>query len=200
MKPAQLKIFQALAELAIPLAGYFFWNWGFYFILLFYLLDYLIYCVFSFIKERKVQTYQGLEANLPVREILLTVLVAAISFSVLFPALYLVNPGFQFVKETWDFLAYEEMGIPQGMVLVPLLVYSSYAQYKMQFLATGQFQVTSVEQIRKAHFRSILLVLAAVGIFYSISFWLVFPSAVYIFLLIFGVSAYRFFVPDVQIS
>ena len=193
MKPAQLRIFQALSDLAIPLLGFFLWNWDFYFILLFLLLDYFVFCVFSFVKERKIDSHQGIPHRFNLQNFLLTVLLVAASLAILFPAISIINPAFDIAKDTWAFLAYKDMGIAQGTVLLPLLIFGGYVQYKMQFLVPRKFATLSKTEVWKMHFMTILLVLSASGLLLGTAFLIVFPSIVYILALIFGVAAYRFF-------
>lgn len=194
MSLAQVRIIQAFADLAIPLLGYFFWNWDFYFILLFYLLDYKIFCAFSFVKFQKVIQYKDLENNFPVVNLLLTIALILIGFAAVIPALYQIDPAFDLLKNTWAFLSYKEMGIAQGIILIPLLIYAGFAQYKMQFLMTGKFQTTKPSDIWKLHFQTMFLVIAASGLFLGLSLLVEIPVVFYVFTLIFGVSAYRFFI------
>jgi hypothetical protein len=194
MNLAQVRIFQAVGDLAIPLLGYFFWNWDFYFILLFYLLDYKIFCAFSFIKCHKIIHYKGLNYKFPFLNLLLTIALISVGFAAVIPALYQIDPRFDLVKNTWTFLSYKEMGIAQGFILIPLLIYAGFAQYKMQFLMTGKFQTTKTSDIWKLHFQTMFLVIAASGLFLGLSLILNIPVIFYVFALIFGVSAYRFFI------
>lgn len=194
MSLARVRIIQAVADLAIPLLGYFFWNWDFYFILLFYLLDYKIFCVFSFVKFQKVIQYKGLEKKFPVVKLLLTIALILIGFVAVIPALYQIDSAFDLLKNTWEFLSYKEMGIAQGIILIPLLIYAGFAQYKMQFLLSGKFQTTKPSEIWELHFQTMFLVIAASGLFLGLSLLSEIPVVFYVFSLIFGVSAYRFFI------
>jgi hypothetical protein len=194
MSLAQVRIIQAFADLAIPLLGYFFWNWDFYFILLFYMLDYKIFCVFSFVKSYKIIQYKGLQYKFPFFNLLSSIVLILIGFVAIIPALYRIDPTFDLMKNTWEFVSYEEMGIAQGIILIPLLIYAGFAQYKMQFLLTGKFQTTKPSDIWKLHFQTMFLVIAASGLFLGLSLLLNIPVIFYAFALIFGVSAYRFFI------
>jgi hypothetical protein len=107
--------------------------------------------------------------------------------------LYQIDPAFDLLKNTWAFLSYKEMGIAQGIILIPLLIYAGFSQYKMQFLLTGKFQATKPSEIWKLHFKTMFLVIAASGLFLGLSLLVEIPVIYYVFALIFGVSAYRFF-------
>ncbi len=188
----QIKLIQAVADLAIPLLGYFFWNWDFYFILVFYLLDYKIFCTFSFVKVYKITQYKGIDFQFPYLKLLLTALLIVIGFVAIIPALYQIDPDFDLLKNTWAFLSYKEMGIAQGIILIPLLIYAGYAQYKMQFLIPGKFQSTKPTDVWKLHFQTMFLVVAASGLFLGISLSVNIPTIYYVISLILGVSTYRF--------
>jgi len=194
MKLGQVRIIQAVADLAIPLMGYFFWNWDFYFILLFYLLDYKVFCAFSFVKFHKIIQYKGLQNKFPFLNLFLTIALILTGFIAIIPALYQIDPAFDLLKNTWAFLSYKEMGIAQGIILIPLLIYAGFMQYKMQFLLTGKFQTTKTSEIWKLHFQTMFLVIAASGLFLGLSLLSEIPVIFYVFTLIFGVSAYRFFI------
>lgn len=193
MSPVQLRLFLAFADLAIPLLGYFFGNWDFYFILLFFLLDYLVFSVFSFIKEKKIQEYQQVQYKFNFKNLLITLFFISASVCMLLPAMSAVKPDFDVIKDTWTFLVYEDMGIAQGIVLLPLLILGGYSQYRMQFLMTRKFEVAQTTEIWKMHFMTVWLVWGATGLFLGSTYWIVFPSIVYILLLVFGVVTYRFF-------
>ena len=192
MNLSQLKIIQAIADLVIPLLGYFFWHWDFYFILLFYLLDYKIFCTFTFVKNFKIIQYKGINYRFPYKKLFLTIFLFLIGFLALIPALYQIDPHFDIVKNTWDFVSYKEMGIPQGIILIPLLIYAGYSQYKLQFLMTSKYKTTKTKQIWNLHFQTMFLVIAASGLILGLSLLINIPTIWYVFVLIFGVSAYRF--------
>ena len=58
MTANKVKLIQTLGELLIPLLGYFFWNWSFYFIALFYFLDLLASTCILPLKINKIEGYK----------------------------------------------------------------------------------------------------------------------------------------------
>ena len=54
MKKKTLLFIQIIGELAIPLIGFFFWNWSLYFILLFYMIENLFATYFQLETFRNV--------------------------------------------------------------------------------------------------------------------------------------------------
>ncbi len=192
IKPIHFKFFQLVAEIAIPLLGYFFWDWGFYFILLFFLLDYLVFLTFTFVKHRKIIDYRNTPYFFPTKQVLSTLLLFIFTIIFIFSGLPLIGP-FDFNRETWEFLSYKEMGIPQGFLLFPLVIYGGYAQYKMQFLMNGKFSQISATDNWKTHFFfSWMTLLAALGFLFLSSF-IVFPEFIYIGTLLLGIAAFKWF-------
>ena len=192
IKPLHLKVFQLLAEIAIPLLGYFFWNWGLYFILLFFLLDYFVFLVFSFIKHRKIVQTRETRYFFPVKQVLYSCLLLIFTLIFSFITLSFIGP-FDFASQTWEFLSYKEMGIPQGILLLPLLIYGGYAQYKMQFLMNGNFKIVSATSNWKSHFFTLWVTLLSALLFYILSHFIVFPEIIYIGVLLAGIAVFKWF-------
>ena len=114
-----------LGDVALPLIGFLFWDWGFYFIALFFLFD-LIFRAF-FLKKRlsplvdmegrnKILFYSFLFSFI---EVLMIHFIAIRAF----PS---VHVGDAFVS----FLSYEELGIAQGVVLLPLLFLNEWMRIR----------------------------------------------------------------------
>ncbi|MDD2982786.1 MAG: hypothetical protein PHQ74_05310 [Crocinitomicaceae bacterium] len=192
IKPIHFKIFQLLAEIAIPLLGYFFWGWGFYFILLFFLLDYLVFLTFSFVKHRKIIQFRESPYFFPTKQVLSTILILTFTLIFTFIALPMIAP-FDFEKQTWEFLAYKEMGLPQGLLLLPLVIYGGYAQYKMQFLMNRKFTYVSATENWKIHHFFLWMAFLAAILFLIVSSFIVFPEFVYISLLLLGIAGFKWF-------
>jgi hypothetical protein len=194
MTPARLKLVQALSELVIPLLGYFWWDWSLYFILLFYVLDLLVSTSFSFVRERRILHYRQQPLRFQPKYVLLTIALLALLFFICLQALLQLDPAFNAGAATWKFLAYKELGIPQGILLVPLVIYTGYAQYRMHFLMTGRFSTQTIKEVWKTHFNTLLLALAAAALWFGSTFLFTGPELLYILLLIAGATAYRTFV------
>ncbi len=105
-----------LGDVALPLLGFIFWDWGFYFIALFFLFDLLFKTLFirkrlsvllDFPKRNKFLFKSFL---FPFFELILIHCIVLVAF-----------PGIQIGGAFIDFLTYEDLGIQQGIVLIPLL-------------------------------------------------------------------------------
>ena len=105
--------------------GFLFWDWGFYFIALFFLFD-LIFKTF-FLKKRlsALEEMRGRNKFLLYSFLFSLIEVLMIHFIVngAFPSL---NIGDTFI----DFLSYEELGIAQGIVLLPLLFLNEWMRIR----------------------------------------------------------------------
>lgn len=106
-----------LGDVAIPLVGFLFWDWGFYFIALFFLFDLLFRTLFL---KKRVSSLPDFSLRnkflfkgflYPFIEFVLIHCIVVVSFSSL-------SIGDAFI----DFLTYEDLGIQQGVVLIPLLL------------------------------------------------------------------------------
>ena len=114
-----------LGDFALPLVGFLFWDWGFYFIALFFLFD-LIFKTF-FLKKRlsPLEEMRGRNKFILYSFLFSFIEVLMIHFIVIraFPSM---NIGHAFI----DFLSYEELGIAQGVVLLPLLFLNEWMRIR----------------------------------------------------------------------
>ena len=107
----RIEIIGALfGDAALPLLGFLFWDWGFYFIVLFFVFDILIR---SFFLMKRVKNLPSMNINH--RFALVGISMTFLELSLLHLLVFLT---------LWAFLSYEEMGIAQGVVLIPLLIFN----------------------------------------------------------------------------
>ena len=59
----------------------------------------------------------------------------------------LSEPTWRFVTAFSDFFWYEDFYIPQGLLLIPLLIYTENSRQKMELMTTGTFD--AVKQLKK---------------------------------------------------
>jgi hypothetical protein len=60
-------------------------------------------------------------------------------------AMLTVYPGINLIDSLFRFITYEEWGIPQGVVLLPLIFLLNWQQYKLVFLRTGEYTIFPTE-------------------------------------------------------
>ena len=106
-----------LGDVALPLAGFLFWDWGFYFISLFFLFDLFFRTLFL---RRRLTPLIELENRNRIlfKGFLFTFLEVLLIHCIVIGAFANLSIGDSFMA----FLSYEELGIAQGVVLLPLLL------------------------------------------------------------------------------
>lgn len=106
-----------LGDVALPLAGFLFWDWGFYFISLFFLFDLFFRTLFL---RRRLTPLVELENRNRIlfKGFLFTFLEVLLIHCIVIGAFANLSIGDSFMA----FLSYEELGIAQGVVLLPLLL------------------------------------------------------------------------------
>ncbi len=191
MTPRQFILIQLILELAIPVLGYFFWGWDTTFILLFYALDWLTAIVFNFLKTTKRLSFTSLKQERT--QALFHHSISLFSFllasACLYVVLYIIVPHFSLTQRFVDFLAYEDMGLAQGYLLIPLLILSGYNGYKREFLLPKLYERKSVREILSISSKQNVCVLIAAVILLVISHVVLIEPEVVLFSCMLGVFA-----------
>ncbi len=188
-----LKYFQLITDAIIPLLGYFFWHWNLYFIVLFYLLDYLAYEVFSHVKAKKVTSLKKEQNNKWLKLGMISVVLIVVNVVFVHITMKALVPTIDFTKEMLAFWKYKDMGIEQGYFLLPLIVMAGYQRYKMEFLMTGLFQKITIHQIFTKHIQAQLIAFGFIAFAFGLSFFSVFPEIIYVIGIVFFTGVYQFF-------
>lgn len=189
----RINLLTAFGEAAIPLIGLLLFDWGLYFILLFYFIDLISAEVFSYIKVNKVVQFQQLKFPFSAKQgrlLFNTGLVLLILVLSHF-AVYFISPNINFYSELIEFIQYEEAGIPipQGYILIPLVVLGNFQQYKLTFIRSQAYKVVSWKELILS--RRKYLYVAVFGCIIGILSGMLFSIPEYIYiLLIVGVKFY----------
>jgi len=145
------------------------------------------------LKSKKTQSFQQKAKNKQnwikkgvISSVLLIFSIVLIHFSMFF-----IVPEIKFYQEFLAFLNYEEMGIKQGYILIPLVVLLSYQQYKMTFLMRAKFRTTEMTQLWKTHIQAIIAIIAFGGLCLGIAQLILLPELVYVLGIILFSSLYR---------
>jgi hypothetical protein len=183
------KLFQAVGEAIIPLLGFFFFNWGLYFILLFFFIDLLSTELFLHIKANAILSKNKREVNSRITRLkygLISFLFTLILIVTSHMALFFVQPEIDFLSAFYEFLLYEEMGIPipQGVILFPLVFLGNYMQFKQFFQATRQAELLSITTLFSRRIKAIAIGIAGCGIVIGSSLFFLFPTSIYLLLLV----------------
>lgn len=186
-----LKFFQLASDALIPLLGYFLWDWNLYFIVLFYLLDYLVYEVFMHLKAKKIREIQGDHSVNWFKLGLISSLLLLVNLLLVHLTMESIVPNINFSIEIVAFWQYKDLGIEQGYVLLPLIAFTGYQRYKMEFLMTGIFQKISIHRLFKNHIQAQLIALGCITLAFGLSHLIRLPELVYIIGIIALSGAYQ---------
>lgn len=120
MKKALL-VSEILGDCLLPLLGFLWWGWDLYFILLFLLFDYLIRIAFAFSRPATRDAQSLLRPAL----FFLSFLILSHFY------MTLTDPTWRFATGFSSFFWYEDLWIPQGFILLPLLIYTETSRKRM---------------------------------------------------------------------
>jgi len=140
------KISSLLGDVALPLFGYFFWNWNFYFILLFFMLDQISRVFFINQRLKKTEITKSEKNTIFLRQLLLLIM----ELVVIHAAVLLINNKINFAKEFVRFLYYEDMGIAQGFILIPIIIASEWMrinnELKLGIIGAKQIEIMNLNK------------------------------------------------------
>ena len=185
------KIIQVAGDALIPLAGYFWWEWNLYYILLFYLLDYISNEIFLHVKSKKIQSTQNTPPIIWIKNAIISSFLLLFSVLCVHFAMLFISPGIQFTDELLRFWKYKDLGIEQGYILVPLIFLVGFQRYKMEFVATTQFKNIPMKELWKQHIIGHFAILAFSCTVIGLSAFTVFPEIVCISALIVASSIFQ---------
>ena len=185
------KIIQVAGDALIPLAGYFWWEWNLYYILLFYLLDYFSNEIFLHVKSKKIQSTQNTPPKIWIKNAIISSFLLLFSVLCVHFAMFRISPGIQFTDELLHFWKYKDLGMEQGYILVPLIFLVGFQRYKMEFVATAQFKTVQMNELWKQHIIVHFAILAFSCTVIGLSTFTVFPEIVYTVALILASSIFQ---------
>ncbi|MDB4075021.1 MAG: hypothetical protein QNK78_07170 [Crocinitomicaceae bacterium] len=191
------KHFLLFSEALIPVLGFFFWNWGLYFILLFYFIDVLAQEVIMHLKSKKITKTHNIKDN---KEWFfsgaLSLFTVFAMITLIHVAMYSIEPSIDFIKQIKLFWTYEEMGMQQGYLLIPLVVFAAYSQYRMDFLMMRKDRVAELNIEWKKHLRALLVIIGFTGIVIGLSQFIVLAEIVYVLGIVGLIAAYNLLVGE----
>lgn len=189
----KMRYIQFGLEASIPLLGFFFWEWSLYFILLFYFLDLIAAEAIMHLKSHRIAKFRNTEQA--VREwrvrAVFSGIVLIIGVVIIHGAMLFIQEGIHFWNETVAFWNYEEMGIKQGYLFVPLILLLSYQQYKMEFLMPARYRAYQMKDIWATHTQALIVIAGFAGVCLGLSFFIVLPEIVFVFGIVAFTVAYK---------
>lgn len=161
---------QLLGDAVIPILGFFVWGWSLYFLLLFYFIDFVAGEILTHLKTAKTVSFHKKEnkGTWMVQGFLSLVLLACI-ITLIHLTMPAIQPGINFQNEITLFWTYEELGIQQGYILVPIVFMVAIMQYKAEFIQTRAFETVTISSIWKTHLKERILILSLSAFVYGLS-------------------------------
>mgnify|MGYP000194251812 CR=1 FL=1 len=194
----QPKYLLLISDAIIPLLGLFVWNWSLYFILLFYLLDLTAREVLTHFKTREIYRVQGLKNTQKwQRNGILSGVLFLAAVCTIHLAVWWMQPDINFWKEIVAFWKYEELGVQQGYILLPVIIYAAYAQYRMSFLMPGKARTTLMDSLWKQHFIALWLILVGSVLAAIIGTFVMLPDEVTVCAIVIAAAAYSYFLEKI---
>lgn len=143
---------QIALEAALPVLGFFWWDWSLYFILLFYFFDLFAKELTVQLKANQINKYQeGKSTKSWLAYALASIGLLVLSLILIHVGMRFEHPSIDFLHEAIAFWKYEELGLQQGYVFFPLALYVAYQEYKMQFLLPARYRKTTMKAMWKDH-------------------------------------------------
>lgn len=168
MKRAQL-ISEIVGEFLLPLLGFIFWDWSLYFILLYIIFDYFIRLVYAFWRPQLNNKRQLIRPFLFfISFLILSHFYAALS-----------DITWRFDKAFSDFFWYDDLFIPQGFILIPLLLYTEYSRSRMEIMLSGSFDIVKMLQNIANRLFLATLILILMSVILAIFSWTQFTATIF---------------------
>lgn len=184
----RLRLINAISEVIIPLLGIFFFEWGIYFILLFYFIDLVATEVFLYIKVNKIIQFQKINFPFQTRygRLLMNTFLMLCVILIAHIAVFYIVPEIDFFAQIHAFIHYEEAGIPipQGYILLPFVILGNFQQYKTMFIKTGQYQRSSWKTLIFSRRNALYVSLIGGGLAIVITQFITIPEFVYVLIVV----------------
>jgi hypothetical protein len=193
------KYIQVLGDGIIPLLGFFFWDWNLYFILLFYFIDMFTKEVLLHLKAKKIVAHQ-IETESPTvqNEKKVWMKWGIISLILLISSIFLIQISMPLIQDQFNakneiirFWSYKEMGIEQGYIFVPLIVFMGYTQFKIEFLAPAVFTRMNNSQLWQPHLKAMLILVAFTALTFGLVHFIKIPEVIFVISIVLISSLYQ---------
>lgn len=167
-------IIQLVGELLIPLLGYFFWNWSLPFILFFYLIESLFFSFFRIetireIKKLILKKDQPVDSKTRFKALILWMT----EFILIHLFIILLYPKKSLTQEWIDFILFQDLGVPQGIILLPLLYFVSKLKMKHDvFVSIKNLKSLGEINLIKVNFRYNWLAIGTWGVLIGLNYFI----------------------------
>ena len=156
-----------LGDVALPLAGFLFWDWGFYFISLFFLFDLIFRTLFL---RRRLNLLNELKNRNRIlfRGFLYSFIEVLLIHCIVVSVFVHLKIGDSFLA----FLTYEELGISQGAVLLPLLLFNEFMKIRNENKIGVPYSVRAQIILKTQNLQQYRLLLWVVLYLWSLFFYM----------------------------
>lgn len=186
------KYIQLAGDALIPLCGFFLWDWNLYFILLFYFIDMAADEVILHLKSNKIVKSQGSEYKLNwLKYGLMSFFSFVFALILIHFSMMFIEEGINFKVEALAFWNYEEMGMKQGVLLIPLVFLVGLMQYRMEFLLPAAYRKVNINFLWKKHILALFAIIAISAFFLAFSQFVILSELVYVLFVVVAISAYK---------
>lgn len=184
------KEIQAISETLLPLLGFFFFDWGLYFILLYYFIELLANELFVQLKIGKIKSFNPKAITIK-KQIGYSLLHLVLIVLIILGASYAskqITPSLNFQQEIISFLAYEEAGIPipQGFIILPLVLLGNFQLYKMNFLMRGLYRIIPPIQLYQSRRRALVIAFLGCVLGIVLTYFFVLNEVLLLLLMVLG--------------
>lgn len=131
------------------------------------------------VKSKKIRQEQKSNSGgikLPV----LSFVLLLVNITIVHLAIRSVDGSIKFSKEIWNFWSYEDMGVEQGYILIPLIALVGYQRFKMEFMAPMLYKKLNHKQLWNPHLKVHFLILGGSALIIGISSFVIFSDLIYI--------------------
>jgi NADH:ubiquinone oxidoreductase subunit 2 (subunit N) len=163
-----------ISDLVIPLLLYFVWNWDLHFILLFSYLDLIVGIFMNYFKERRIKQYKKLKQPFAKRRAFQYFTLGLLGIIFFELAITQIYPSLNLWSSFINFLMLEEMGVPQFVLVFPLVILLNYQQYQSLFIKTKVYSFYPLNYLENTNKKNYQLYALSGLLIFGMSF--LFPS------------------------
>ena len=102
-----------------------------------------------------------------------------------------IQDQFNAKNEIIRFWSYKEMGIEQGYIFVPLIIFMGYTQFKMEFLTPAVFTRMNNSQLWQPHLKAMLILVAFTALTFGLVHFIKIPEVIFVISIVLISSLYQ---------
>jgi len=191
MKARYFKLIQIILESAIPLMGFYLWSWNLYFILLFYMMDMVADECITVLKGRDVIRVGRAQWSKSAFWFIASGFAMMLTFGIIHFFLYVMNPQMNFQAELVRFWTYKELGLEQGYLLMPLVMFAAYQKYNVEYRRVKAYLKIDMTRLFANQLLSHLMIILFSLILFACSFMIDLGEQFFVLSIVSGIALYK---------